>query len=877
MFKNEIKINEIQYNSKYVSGKALEVITDFTNNTYIIKGSTGNGGTHSILNYTKGNCLIISPNVGMIKSKEDKRCDFLSDKQFFIYEKSDDKWNELNDWLNISTNIIINTTPNQIIKIKNKNKELYNQLIKIPIFIDEIHAFTVSSNYRDEVGHFLELVYNEWNAPFKLSTATPNYNYLDVPTDKNITYYKITKADQNKRKLKLSSNLKDAKQFIMDEHHKGRLVIVFTNNPNYHKSFKNLNVKNLVGLTLDLKLKPFERGNYNGPDIYENTDIIFASSSFFAGYDITKDCSICIISEQKNHAYQIHINDVVQAYGRCRTNVHNALFVNSTATHDQDGNEIKYLDSINDVNNMISTYPIELTRWHQTATTMQWYSSINYKQITPQLYTNRAVILAPILQCIYDYQLYNESVLKSVLESYNFIVTDYINPNPTANYTEKKTPFKTILNNLLKQNEMELLYGYFAIKRSLKFKKEGNYSVKLALQYLSAYLLKITNATSIINKLDNQRVKPNEFYNSMDLFLRSNVNTSNYYNQLTPQQINSCNRLYFSKKTTNILKNKEHLTNDWQILYACHKITNNILPKNVEREIKLYDIFYDTNLYIEKSKDKNRIRNTVRVILKRCMDSKITLNTTEYIWLDEVVKGVYKALNNTSAYVNSNTRKSIKKKMLNALIYFLTEGLVSEFEEIKSREYNPLTQLPAKFRCIIPIKYVSIDLASANPQITDSILKTNIALNIYNNLMNKRGITRDQAKKLYNSTLNNHRLSVYSAKKIYLDCGYDEVNSKQLAEMTAGVQKGTFYELMTANEKKLMENYSNILPFKSYRFHDAIIVKFEDLLNYNITLPTLVCGYKYHIELFNDYSTYNGPISNIPNNGIMIENMVHLS
>ena len=51
MFKNEeTKVNEIQFNTKYVSDdpKGLEIITDFTTNTYIIKGSTGIGGTTAL-------------------------------------------------------------------------------------------------------------------------------------------------------------------------------------------------------------------------------------------------------------------------------------------------------------------------------------------------------------------------------------------------------------------------------------------------------------------------------------------------------------------------------------------------------------------------------------------------------------------------------------------------------------------------------------------------------------------------------------------------------------------------------------------------------------------------------------------------------------
>src|SRR5690554_2839865 len=239
MFENEeTKVNELQFNTKYVSGQALEVITDFKANSYIIKGSTGIGGTTALLNYTKSHCLIISPYVSMIEDKS--KGTYKSDKQFFIYSDSQDNWNDVNDYLTISNNVIINTTPNQLLILRNDNRPLYNQLTKIPLFLDEYHVYTVDSNYRIEGGQFLALVENEWHHNFKLSTATPNYLNLDVPTDKNVIDYKLIRANQPTKRLQLSNNTKDVKDFIIKEHLKGRLVVCFTNNINYHKSFKDV-------------------------------------------------------------------------------------------------------------------------------------------------------------------------------------------------------------------------------------------------------------------------------------------------------------------------------------------------------------------------------------------------------------------------------------------------------------------------------------------------------------------------------------------------------------------------------------------------------------------------------------------------------------
>lgn len=880
MFTNETEVNEIYFNTKYVSGKALDVITDFTNNTYIIKGSTGIGGTTALLNYTEGHCLIISPNIGMIKSKESGRGKYDSQKQLFIYGDGKDNWKKADDILNIYNNVIINTTPDQIIKLRNENKKLYESIIQIPVFIDEIHAYTMDSDYRIVLGQFLELVYNEWTASYKLSTATPNHELLDIPIDKDISIFRLIRENESIKKLQISNELKDAKQFIQQEHLKGRLVICFTNNPNYHKSFTELQVKNLVGQTLDIKLKPYDRGLTLEEDLYEDTDIIFLSSSYFAGYDIQEDCSICIISEQANEAYKININSVAQAYGRCRAEVHEALFVNATSKYTKTKNGLVHNStiSINQVNNIISRYPNDLNYYESLLEGVTNYWEVcNYEQITQQLYINRAILLKPILEKIYDYQLYNETALYKSLEGYGFEVSSYMNEGKTLKIKEKRVDFKTRLKNLLKLDENELYNKYANIKYELKFKNEGKYNAKLALEYLTAYLMKVTNATTLINKLDNKRVRPNEFYRSMDMFLRANTNTEFLYHQLTNAQTNSSVLMYGNDQAKDALRTQEQKTNDWQMLYACHRVTNNILSPEIEREIKLYELFYDKRFYINYNVDKNRVRNVKRAILKSCKQLSIKLDESELEWLDEVVKASYKTLDNGEELVININRKTIKNKMTYALVYLLTDGHIYKFKDIKNREYNPLTQLPSKMRSIIPIKYVSVDLTSANPQIVDSILYVRNGLNVYQSLMDKRNITRDKAKKLYNSTLNNHRLTRSKAKAIYLDAGYSIGKANELAEMTANVEKGVFYEVMTKNEKQLIKNYRDILPVRSYRFHDALIVKYEDVVKYNVVFPTKVKDYAYHIEFFNDGGLYDGPTTDIENKGDMVENRFYLN
>jgi hypothetical protein len=81
-----------------------------------------------------------------------------------------------------------------------------------------------------------------------------------------------------------------------------------------------------------------------------------------------------------------------------------------------------------------------------------------------------------------------------------------------------------------------------------------------------------------------------------------------------------------------------------------------------------------------------------------------------------------------------------------------------------------------------------------------------------------------------------------------------------VAKLTPNVGRGKFYERMTENEQILMENYNHILMVPSHRFHDALIVKMESVEGNHWGLPSEVEGYKYHINLFNDGSDYDGLI-----------------
>ena len=97
----------------------------------------------------------------MIKGKEGGT--YNSDHQLFIYGDSPDKWKDVEayyeDTESENQNLIINTTPQQILIVKVLYPNLYKQLKKIFVFIDEIDKYAKEVSFRESLGEFMELLF----------------------------------------------------------------------------------------------------------------------------------------------------------------------------------------------------------------------------------------------------------------------------------------------------------------------------------------------------------------------------------------------------------------------------------------------------------------------------------------------------------------------------------------------------------------------------------------------------------------------------------------------------------------------------------------------------------------------------------------------
>jgi hypothetical protein len=854
--------------TKYIGDDedVLSVLLDVSGNKYIRKGSTGMGATSAILNDMNHNRLVISPNLGMIQSKKDGY--YPGQKMFFIYGISTDKWTDVEKQLDAYPLEVIkvNTTPDQIVIIKDKYPRLYEWVLDQPVFIDEAHAFSADAEYRKSFGVFMELVYAEWRACFIMSTATPIYNHLTLPSNILIDHIGIESKHQPARVLHYSDKKQDAFNFITEQTQNNRLVCVFTNNPTLHsKQYGDLISGNLVGESLRIKLQPFGKGDkdFSDPTVIEDSDVLFLSSTHFAGTDIKKDCSILIINEGNHKATTINVNNVVQAYGRGRETVHKALLVSTPPTKN-------YLPpTLQDVNNGISFYRESIEFYEKQPANNR---KSDNKHFTPHGYVNRNLIAQSVLSTIDEYQLYNREVLEDSLATYHFDLRDYQQLQIDIHALGfPNMSFEARIKNLLKLEPSKLFRDYETIKKCIKVQGTGSFNYELTLLYLTSFILQEWKLEFFSDKLDNKVVKPHRFYDEIEEYLRLHTSLDRYCNnEMEAERMdrakNKFGDWYFGKDSSEDIYegiNMDSLAREWLMLYSIHKLKKNNLTDEQKQAFSFLEIPTDFEHYRNHLLDKrHRVRNTRNAILNEYQKWNYKLSDDEKVDLDTQIKKNYKKLDLLSEKErelipkNPNNITINKNKLINAIGFLFYQHNYT-VKETKKREYNPLTALPRKLRVFIPLRFVECDIVAANAQFTDKILGTSNYNRLYENIAEADGITRYQAKIKYNKYLNNHFKSRSTAKAFYFNqCGYSESKAVELSCLTAKVTKGRYYETMTSYEQTLIDEYQDYLPCASYRFHDAVVIALWEAENY--TLPKNLNGYEFRIGFYTDREEYVG-------------------
>ncbi|WP_034893705.1 hypothetical protein [Gillisia sp. Hel_I_29] len=851
-----MKENHISFEGKYINGKALYKLFDFSENKFITKTSPGIGVTTALLNYTSGNIIIISPLTPMIEKKAMKVGEYSSTKQFFKCNKLKSNWKDVLDYLKKTPieqqNIIINCTPDSICGLFDNNEELFERLIQIPIIVDEYDTVVLQSQLRPDCGRFLELVFNKWVSNFTLTTATPNYEYLDIPSDKNIPIYTVGREINTKINVCVSNEYKDAFRFIHNEIELGHKVACFTNNLNVHKKDITTLQKSMAGENLTLKLEYYDitMGDISDGNLFKDSNLIVFSGKYFIGYDIEEDISVVILSEAKNQATRIGVNLAVQALFRCRGNIINALYVNTRLKN----NFLPQKSSQIDVQ---KEYHIDVNYYTQKASKYKFPWQVNENEsITPELYCNRGRLASDMLNKIYWLELHMTDSLTERFNKYEIDLIPY--QSPDIEIEEKKgVNFIQRILNVSEGDSEEMQTKYEKVVANLRFNNQGSHNSNRAMERLTALIIKVIDDKDLFEKLDNPKLKPKAFYEYFDKYLQRNYPHKYLVEHFrrSPQCLKQIKILKAADKNnvdTNLLTH-------WYLFYSVFKVLKDEFPEGLNRLFFIRKTAGDWS-NLEPFEDNKKQRHTLayRAVKKIIKSQFNNIQVEEERSIEKIIGLAYSKNDKDKYKYLGYNESSIKKKISDSVHYWINPKIKIENE--KGREYNPMTKLNKIYRKVFPFDYILVDLISANAQFVDKILKIDMYSQVYDNIMLSQDIDRDKAKQQYNKFLNSHYLTRTDAIKFYTEiCGYDVDSAIRLAAITAQVDKGSFYMKMTEQENLALETYNQHFDYKGIRLHDGLILSPWDIIE---PIPLQVNGYKFNISYFNSNKPYMGNVCN---------------
>lgn len=862
---NVEEIKKVYFKEKYANQNEgiNELLYSFNSNKYIIKNSTGMGVTYAMCNYTRGNLIILSPNNSMINGKSEGISEGKYDcDQFYSIcgEAQDYKFVQLLKYLTKTPqhlqNAVVNLNAEQLI-IARQNEELWEVLRGFHSFIDESHAYTADSYYRRAQGAALELIYKELTGHIILSTATPIPFYFDVPKELVIEPYYIQRLGDKVKKLGYSEDRNHVRSFILDQVEKSIPVCVFTNNKDIHvsKPIKDvaLNYVNLVGHNLNIKIQPYDRGNPNlkDPNLFKDAQVIFLSSAYFAGYDIEMDCSILILSEQRSHHTKIHVNNAVQAYGRCRETVHEALYINVPSVFDCDRKKIYVPTSEDEIKREINRYDDIILH---TQNQIDKYGSRGTDYATDAGYVNRGEIGSNTLNFVNDYFQYNEEKRVKLFKDYNFELYSYESSECTLP-KGKPAPFQEQIMNLYNLDK-DLSLDYKTTKNNLKYKNEGNFNYKLSLLTLSIYLIKEYKIGPCIEMLGSSNIKPLRFYDTLNKWIRINCPMDCLTQQLTTKQVEQIK--HYKSFIPHL---DENLVREWHMFYSMYCVGKSVYDPEIKKHLRIREIAGDKDIILKANENRNNRNNLAyRAAVTQGEKEFGPLTPKDLKTIDKVVKSSFKRLGESKNGKYTNMEKIIinHRKIINLHIQLIHVGL-GNYANVRTgnREYGAITEVGSILRCLIPLKYLDLDMIAANPQSVDHLYGSNIAFDVYNNVIENKGMDRDEAKVFYNSLLNNHRTKRPKARSIYRDiCGYTPEHAQDLSLLTAEVESGSFFFKMTEVEDKIMGGLANYLKVPSLRLHDGLII--PSWLCEDYALPVLFNNFRFHVSYFNTKDEYTG-------------------
>jgi hypothetical protein len=822
---------------------ANNIITDFSTNKYIIKGSTGIGGTSAILNIKNQNIIIISPLTGMIKSKENQSN---SPHQLFIYSKSKDTWNK---WMKTieNDNCIVNTTPEQIITLKREQPEIFAKILSCNFFIDEFDVLAIAE-YRQSLRDFYQVIFKQIEGGIIISTATPVYKHLDIPPTvlANMDMYEFKRTNEPVKHLTIEP-VNNYLNFVKQERDLGRKVILITNDFNQHKNIRmnaelSADTQTLVGDKLHTKLAKAKSHTLESDELNETAtldltkNIFILSSKYLIGFDIQFDASIGIIADQTSDVNALTVNEIVQAYGRIRNKVLNAkLFYRSTGSDfdiNQLEKEIRKVEFANNDNYLEETQP------------------------------NIVNILKHITY---------SGMFESIMKSYGFDITfnkDHINPET------QQLRFPEKYRNIVNQDEYlihkQLKQVYSNIQGD--YAEYNGFSKADLLLYSTAYLAARTGNEYMTNYPAREYER---LLNAAKVFIDLNLSDTVFdtisKNKKSDIELETAKRngalcgdnyqfaaLYTEDdafiKAIHIINHlyaiwlvrEEQIDSTTRMVMRGFEIASSVVIAELKKHIeKLFGKSYSDLITNKKTVEKLNIEinsfnwhtvfnNTNRNITNE-LNKEFSKEMTAEIFTqilkkgDDIKASLRKNKNGIIASISSNSY-SIDKQIENhsnyvlSLLSLMCSDHMFGFNTTRkdNREFNTITKCTRQLRNYTPYQMYQADITSAFATFVDQMIGSTVAKDVYANIMANNKVERSEAKKMYNSALNDATRSRQDLFKFFTSCGYTKEQTTNLVEIVK-VDKGAFYRQMTIKEENAIKLFKNVNNIESpIRCHDAL-------------------------------------------------------
>lgn len=841
--------------------RANGIITDFTNNKLIIKGDTGIGGTTAVLNITDQSVIIISPLSGMIIGKENVR----EPHQMFIYQNSKDRWNHFENEYKRGNHIVLNTTPEQIIEVKKNNSSLYKMIMQIPFFVDESQVYS-ESEYRASMSTFYDILFNEHMANLTLSTATPTYKNLDIPKHilEDMDIYKVEREVTRTKNITISP-LNNYWNFIKANCEKGIKVVLFTNDLNKIKNVlneDNLGYKTqlLVGDTLSVKTSGVKTKSYKeysniiNAKIDETADVYILSTKYQIGFDLNFDASIGIIMDEYSMVDSYNVNQVVQAYGRVRGTVVDAQIFyrclpNSNIDINKLENQISQIDfekgylkkiqlHINEINHALS-YP-----------KFNLINSLNDYGFTVKDEDTQGTVVATSVSFPIKYRnLINQEdkdvfIIKKELER---VFSNIKGDDPNFNGFGKKDLLLWATAYMAVETQSEYLLNATAdryerllttAKTFIDVNDLANPDKMSEMDKIIKFRVSKTQMDIAIKNGALCQLKEDE---TTDFGLVFSYNWNDTYFK-AKQIINS---LYVMQmiESGQYSEATKRIVNGFSVVSECI-LTDYIKALSTESNQDVKALIEDDNrealdkLTKEYSKaliGKRVFNNTNRAIAKQLskLDGYSQSDVNQIMDKAEKIKHALMAckhgIRNT---VKMNTYSTVKqverhKYYILSLLSLSCAGHTFGFKttSIDNRVFNTATKTTRQLRGYTPYELIQCDIKSAFASFLDTLVGSDIALQVYSNLEKKYTIERSEAKTWFNMMLNDNKRSAHEAKAFFKACGYTKEQVTKIIALTLK-EKGSFYKTMTKMEDNLIEEfkYINRLDYTAVRLHDAIII-----------------------------------------------------